>query len=123
MDKTVIEEIADQLGLAVDQAGDFIAQYLPQYAALKAATGLFGLAMFTLACGIIAAVCVHFIRKRVPEGGNVWKAGQDRLTAWRVLVSTAIIWAVSAGVVGCGVIGWAFFPEAQLIQEAMNAVG
>ena len=29
MDSTVIEEIAEQLGMAVDQAGQFIAENLP----------------------------------------------------------------------------------------------
>lgn len=34
MDSTVIQEIANQLGIAVDDAGAFIQQYLPQYASL-----------------------------------------------------------------------------------------
>lgn len=36
MDSTVIEEIAEQLGVAADQAGQFIAENLPDFAVLKA---------------------------------------------------------------------------------------
>lgn len=32
---TVVQEIANQLGIAVDQTGQFITTYLPQYAALQ----------------------------------------------------------------------------------------
>lgn len=36
MDSTVIEEIAEQLGVGAYQAGQFIAENLPDFAALKA---------------------------------------------------------------------------------------
>lgn len=36
MDPAVIEEIAAQLGKAADQAGRFVAENLPGFAALKA---------------------------------------------------------------------------------------
>lgn len=36
MDPAVIEEIAEQLGMAADQAGQFVAENLPGFAALKA---------------------------------------------------------------------------------------
>lgn len=35
MDSTVIQEIANQLGMAVDQAGQFITEHLPEFAGLK----------------------------------------------------------------------------------------
>lgn len=140
MDSTVIEEIAKQLGMAVDQAGAFIADNLPAYAGMKAVQAAVPLAIawgLFLLCVVIALVSLCLAanerRKCMAEDDQPrWHEVHD----WENYMGTAIaLVAVITGafllviavlvtaVCAPDLIGWQQYPEAMLIDMALKAVG
>lgn len=140
MDSTVIEEIAKQLGMAIDQAGTFIADNLPAYAGMKAVQAAVPLAIawgLFLLCVIVALVSLclaaHERRKCMAE---------DELPRWHEVHDwdnyTGTVIALFASIFGAfllviavlvtvfcapDLIGWQSYPEAMLIDMALKAVG
>lgn len=146
MDSTVIQEIANQLGMAVDQAGQFIQEHLPDFAALKAmqaavplmiAWGLFiVLAIASLSC---LAVCVFCRRKEIEDKKrDALERGYERgffKTDWDdyysyyafacIGIASLFVMVVAIFVtVLCApnLIGWSNYPEAMLMDMALKAV-
>ena len=129
MDDTVIKEIADQLGIATDQAAQFITTYLPQYASLKT--------MLCISYCVIAAVvfaivliafCIvlHIYTKRDADP-DIMCYENEGLEEASVALGIAAVSLFVVFVVICAInipnaIGWSQFPEAQLISEAINAI-
>ena len=129
MDDTVIKEIADQLGIATDQAAQFITTYLPQYASLKT--------MLCISYCVIAAVvfaivliafCIvlHIYTKRDKDPDIMcyenegWEGASVALGI--AAVSLFVVFVVNCAINIPNAIGWSQFPEAQLISEAINAI-
>lgn len=135
MDSTVIQEIANQLGMAADQAGMFITEQLPNYAALKMMQSLVPLviiwtlfAIAAIASLIALAVCYKARKKAIN--------GESDNTDWNYFDSFivfAFIGAIALFIAFIGVcvtgftvpeiIGWSNYPEAMLIDMALKAVG
>lgn len=114
MDSTVIEEIAKQLGMAVDQTGMFITEQLPQYAALKAmqcGSLIVGCALILLLSGIMLFVSI----KRGWSEDIVWIFGL-------VTLFFAVFFVGALLLFGTSLMGWVNYPEAMLIDMAMKAV-
>lgn len=66
MNDRVIEEIANQLGMAVESTSQFLNDILPEYAAMKAiANG--GCALLGLSIIVICVICFYFSHKAVKE--------------------------------------------------------
>lgn len=117
MDSTVIQEIASQLGIAVDDVNVLIQQYLPQYANLQILYNV--ISVITWAAFIIVAVIMArkiFVRQQHDMGGDFCTV---------TIVVSAIIIAFFIINLVCNVgnaIGWTVFPEASLIDTVFDCV-
>ena len=133
MDGTVIRDIADQLGMAADQAGQFIQEYLPQYASMKVALGisnialaLFFVAMFSIALAVAWRMRCTRVRE-LKELGESWLFTDSYDCAIVVIVvllgiaAIAFVFTLLANVPD--IVAWSTFPEAKLIDLALKAVG
>lgn len=140
MDSTVIEEIAEQLGVAVDQAGQFVAENLPDFAALKAtqcAVPLIAFLSFAVILILVAIVSGILLAKTKAKEGLMYENGRVKdLNDWESYMS---FWILTGALVilgitilfsflfvpSCitGLIGWQQYPEAMLIDMALKAVG
>lgn len=150
MDSTVIQEIANQLGMAVDQAWQFITENLPFYAAMKTIPLITELliswtvfALFFVASIIALVVCRKERNKRIEEKAEIRKectygsgwysyGAEDWICylsfkAFIALGVIALICLFVATTVTCidvpKIIGWSNYPEAMLIDMALKAVG
>lgn len=118
MDSTVIQEIASQLGIAVDDVNVLIQQYLPQYADLQILYNV--ISAIVWAAFIVVAVIVArkiFVHQQHDHCGEFCTA---------TIVVSAIIIAFFIINLVCNVgntIGWAVFPEASLIDMVFDCVG
>lgn len=125
MEETVIKEIANQLGMAVDQTGQFITAYLPQYAALKTWSDIFVLSMMllvTVAFGVASAkLYKHYLALK--EDGKWNDFDEYAQIAGIASGFCAVVFVIVSMFLVPEIIGWACFPEAQLIREAMSAIG
>lgn len=115
--ETVIQEIANQLGMAVDQAGQFIAEQLPNYAAMKAMQISVPLIVLAVIAGIgLVGFIISFA---------ITKYFDDDVTS-----SFFLLFAIAGLILILGlcfflseIIGWMNYPEAMLIDMALKAVG
>lgn len=134
MDSTVIEEIAKQLGMAVDQAGQFIAENLPAFAWLKVMQATVPLVIswsLVVLCAIVALVALAVIARLRKKGirGTYGKGWSDYCVWWVfVCAMLAGAFALIVAVLLTGflipeLIGWQQYPEAMLIDMALKAVG
>lgn len=134
MDSTVIEEIAKQLGMAVDQAGQFIASNLPAYAMLKATQSITTIAAawsIVLVCAIITVVsflCLKRVRSKGVKGyyGVNWDDYPQGLVMAiaGTLGSVVLLIAIPLTAINVAdIIGWQQYPEAMLINMAISHVG
>lgn len=117
MDSTVIQEIANQLGIAVDDASAFIQQYLPQYANLH----IFYNIMWMILCVVIACITVKvgrilFIRDRDDNYGDFCSVIIFICTS--IVVICIIIFIIAVG----NAVGWVAFPEARLIDTVFDCI-
>lgn len=115
MDSTVIQEIATQLGIAVDDASAFIQQYLPQYANLR----IFYDIMWMILCVVIACITVKigrilFICDSDDNYGDFCSVIIFICTS--IVVICIIIFIIAVG----NAIGWVMFPEASFIDMVFD---
>ncbi len=140
MDSIVIEEIAEQLVMAVDQAGQFIAENLPDFAALKAMQCAGPLAAFLVLIAIpilVAIVSGILLAKAKAKERLKYENGRIKdLNGWESYIS---FWILVAALFILGVvilvsialvpsyitdlIGWQQYPEAMLIDMALKSIG
>lgn len=140
MDSTVIEEIAKQLGIAVDQAGAFIADNLPAYAGMKAVQAAvplaiaWGLFMLSVVVALVSLLLAAHERRKCMAENELPR--QHEMYDWDNYTGIAV--ALFAGIAGAfflviavlvtavcapNLIGWQQYPEAMLIDMALKAVG
>lgn len=122
--QTLVEQIAEQLGIAADAAGAFVAEQLPGYAALMASYKAIDLAIAgTVAAALIVLICI--------AGRLVYidtKDEMDGMKSFVFVICAACIAVVLmfAGLLTAPVIcemnGWLNYPEAQFLKEAMELV-
>lgn len=123
MNEKVIEEIANQLGIAVDQASQLLAQSIPQYAGLQALNyGTWTTAMLIVV--VIAAVVAKIGFKMYKE-----IKGRDccdcELWFW-VIVASLVVEAFATVAFLCfaqQVAGWLLLPDAKVMETVLNAIG
>lgn len=142
MEATVIQEVANQLGLAADQAGQFITEHLPAFASMKvvqawsAIGGMASVVVLFCAISLIAlAIAVkqrNADRLRIKEQGYSYCQSRklDDYTPFFVsIVSAAVALMFMVFFVmllsSCipTIIGWQNYPDAMLIDMAIKAVG
>lgn len=117
MDSTVIQEIANQLGMAVDDAGVFIRQCLPQYAELHVLYNV----MYAIICVVLIAITAVMARKIFVRQ----QRDMDGEFCTAIIVISMIVIATCVFCFVCSVgnaIGWAMFPEASLIDTVLDCV-
>lgn len=122
MDATVVQEIADQLGIAVDQAGQFITEYLPMYAGMKATYGWVGIG-FSIFLFILCLIGVIVSLKISFDEDKYW---QTRDIAQFTAIIFGVLGIVAFIFICCLVpeaIGWTFYPEGKLIDTVLNSIG
>lgn len=138
MDSTVIQEIANQLGMAVDQAGQFVTEHLPAFAGLKVIQNVVPLvivwALFfvlLIAALIALTIAVKARNKDNEDGDKMWSNRDldDYASFWiyafvgAFAVVALIIAAITTGCVVPDIIGWSNYPEAMLLDMALKSVG
>lgn len=141
MDSKVIQEIADQLGMAVDQVGQFITEYAPEYAAMKVTQITVGLSIAWIVALILTATALAFIWITVRRRNSDYELAKEATLYPRrndysdyatffvfVLVGVVAVFAIGVAVYLTAVnlangIGWSQYPEAMLIDMALKAVG
>lgn len=148
MNSTVIQEIANQLGMAVDQAGQFITEQLPAFAALKTMQAVVPLALawaLFLVCAIVSIVAILTCHKSVKaekkrkesdraEGKSVYSPSYHDAygyyDSWLVFIVSGALTLIAllsailvTGFTVPDIYGWSNYPEAMLIDMALKAVG
>lgn len=133
MDATVIEEIANQLGMAVDQAGTFVTNILPQYAGLQT----MGSVMIAIVGVIVIVACIvsfkiacSYTAKRVEDEKNdksyyKYDESERRKTLMYVAIPCVIFGVAAIAMFFIGLydaLGWHFFPEAMLLDMALAKI-
>lgn len=146
MDATLIQEIANQLGMAVDQAGQFITDNLPQFAGMKvmyatvplvivwALFGIITIAALVPLC--IAAFSRHKAIKKKEEDrenesyGGYYRTDWDNYNSFYVFfilgiiaICSLLIAAIATACLAPEIVGWSNYPDAMLIDMAIKAVG
>ena len=128
MEPKVIEEIAEQLGMAVSEASKFVEGILPQYAGLQAmengVLAVFALVVFA-ACAAVALKSVKAIAdlKKQKLGYYEYSDKADPLwTAFAIACPIGFAAMIFAVVSGIEAIDWALFPDAKLVEMAIEAV-
>lgn len=140
--ETVIQEIANQLGMAVDQTGQFITEQLPNYAALKVTQEIIMPAILWIVTIILMAVAFTFLHITVKHRrsdrsdeseyryANYYTMDySDYDTFWIfcivgvIAVILLIPTLIYTGINLPNIIGWMNYPEAMLIDMAIKAVG
>lgn len=132
MNETVIQEIANQLGIATDKAADFIQTYLPQYATLNVIQNVIGLSVLAIVIIVfsIFLYCAyrHYAARYVKRYGEkcyFFKYVDESLGAFIALI---VLYTMIAFFGFCiafvipDTIGWIMYPEAQLISDCMYAI-
>lgn len=115
--ETVIQEIANQLGMAVDQAGQFITEQLPNYAALKVIQISTPLIILAIITGIsLVGFIVSFAITKDIDSDIVCVFGFPLLIAGVIFIIGLLAYLSE-------IIGWMNYPEAMLIDMAIKAVG
>lgn len=114
MDATVIEEIAEQLGMAVGEASKFIEGILPQYAGLQALESAVALVVSVSLLALVVFGLVRAIKLEDKYEFEYLIVGVLGLLCFFLLVVV--------GIETCEVLGWALFPEAKLLDMAITAI-
>lgn len=148
MDSTVIQEIANQLGMAADQAGQFITEQLPAFAALKTIQATVPLVLawaLFLVCAIVSIVAILICRKSVKAEKKRKESdrAEGKITyyttynddyycynSWLVFIVSSIFALIVlffailiTGFMVPDIYGWSNYPEAMLIDMALHAAG
>ena len=113
MDATVIEEIAEQFGMAVGEASKFIEGILPQYAGLQALESAVELVIFV---PLLALAVFGFVRAIKVEN----KCEEEYFIVGALGILCFVL-LIAVGIVTFEVLGWALFPEAKLLDMAITA--
>ena len=129
MDETVIKAIGEQLGLATDNAAQFIQTYLPQYANLKVmlditACIISGVVFLMFLIAFLIVFKIYSKREKDPDITNWDNEGWETAT---FIIGGLTVIAFIAFTIICfakipDAIAWSQFPEAQLINEAIKAI-
>lgn len=129
MDSTVVQEIANQLGMAVDQAGQFITDNLPAFAGMKIVQlevpliTVWVVFVIALIAAITGFALAHYLYKK----GTTYDSDGLVLFVGTIFACIAIIALFIALIMtSCNVpqiIGWQEYPQAMLIDMALKAVG
>lgn len=123
MEATVIEEIAHQMGMAVDTAAQFVADILPQYAALMAWER--GVVCAVLA--VLLVLCIIATVKYTKWAKKEWNEYcTDEEFIILFFVGAALTLAVLVIALACNIStmgSWYFFPEAKLLDLVITRIG
>lgn len=136
MDSTVIQDIANQLGIAVDQAGQFITEQLPAFAGLKVVQNAVPLVISWAFFLVLAAVSITALVmtsksvRKAKENESIWESDyldHASFYVFGIVGAFAIFALIIATIVSActipDIIGWSQYPEAMLIDMALKAVG
>ena len=125
--RKVIEEIANQLGIAVDQASQFLVQIIPQYAELQMLNyGILAVAALILVIIAVVVAKIGFKEYRECAGSDdIWHCIDDTTWFWVTLTSLTIGAVATAAFLYFTqqVAGWLLFPDAKVVEMALKAIG
>ena len=127
MNEKVIEEIANQLGIAVDQASQFLVQIIPQYAELQMLNyGILAVAALIFVIIAVVVAKIGFKEYRECAGSDdIWHCIDDTTWFWVTLTSLTIGAVATAAFLYFTqqVAGWLLFPDAKVVEMALKAIG
>lgn len=127
MNEKVIEEIANQLGIAVDRASQFLVQIIPQYAELQMLNyGILAVAALIFVIIAVVVAKIGFKEYRECAGSDdIWHCINDTTWFWVTLTSLTIGAVATAAFLYFTqqVAGWLLFPDAKVVEMALKAIG
>lgn len=130
MDETVIEKIAEQLGIAADKATQFLGQIIPQYAGMRAFDS-FSVGL----CFLIAALFFYIAARFLYLNSKTWVVSDDMgydekeeaeknyfcsLVGFFVCTVLGVLFLLVTISSICDTISWLCFPEAHVFQMVLN---
>lgn len=123
MDATLIEEIANQLGMAVDQTGELIAQHLPRYAELQAIGHAINIVPLTILLLLILVATFKYLSSCRNGMGGI---DTEEIPLVILIVAIALVIGLFLLIFlqgnVYGLIGWLNYPEEMLMEKALKAV-
>lgn len=127
MDATVIQEIANQLGMAADEAGKFIQEQLPQFAALKAMQNTVSITVAWSTFGALLIIGISAVIIYAAFNRRMNATTEDRYFSVIILafILSGIVFLIAIALTAIcvpNIIGWSEYPQAMLIDMAIKAV-
>lgn len=127
MDTIVIQEIANQLGMEVDQASQFITEQLLNYAALQILRGISSISL-CIAILLASSIVLYLSLMSLLKATHAEKDFIDMVIPLTLSIVFAI--AVLAELIVLvillsnipNIIGWINYPESMLIDKALHAI-
>lgn len=126
--ETVIQEIANQLGMAVDQAGVFISEQLPNYAAVKAMYAQTSVIVGSIVLGIAVLLTVVGAVSFFKEIRKPYSSSNDGVAIFGLVMLVIGVGLIVGSICAleCSIpdmIGWLNYPEGMLIDTVLKKVG
>lgn len=123
MDATVIEEIANQLGMAVDTAAQFIADILPKYAGLMVWERTMPCVLLAVLFVICIIACVKYAKWALKKWPEATIDDQEAIVILSIGAAITLVFITLLLMHNITVMGsWHLFPEAMLLDMALERV-
>jgi hypothetical protein len=121
MNEKVIEEIANQLGIAVDQASQSLEQIIPQYVGLQTMyCGIWSVAALILV--VLSAIALKIAFKKYKENKDTY---DEDTYIWATISFSALGAVATAFLIyaSSNFLGWLLFPDAKVMDMVLSAIG
>ncbi len=133
MDATIVQEIANQLGMAVDATSEWLSATLPLYAGYRTAVAVAWtiISAVVVVVSLLAAVVLYRRTNaaiaRENEGSNRWKSHDwfDHPVPYVIIIALAIcavIFLIPLFVNIDALVRWSLFPEGATLDMVLKAV-
>lgn len=126
MNKDAIDEIAAQLGIATEQAQQYIHDILPQYAAVVVGQKVATLVIIALIAAIFFTVA--FLADKASKSENISYSKQSNYedvwvfaTVFSGIMLFALVIAVAVDMPQ--IVGWSISPDAMLVKTIVDSMG
>ncbi len=131
MDATVVQEIATQLGMAVDATSEWLTATLPFYAGYRVAVAVAWIIISAVVIAAASLMAVYLYRRtsgiieQENQGCYISLGWYDHLAALAMIIVLAILAALFFVPLLVNIdvlVRWAFFPEGATLDMVLKAV-
>ncbi len=133
MDATIVQEIANQLGVAVEATSEWLSVTLPLYAGYRTVVAVTWIAISTIAIAASLLVAALLYRRtnaaiarknesRVRYGSYDWEDYPLPFTAITALAICAAIFLIPLLINIDTLVRWSFYPEGATLDMVLKAI-